>query len=211
MLVSPDVRKLVEQDQELLIVRLEATPSEMRQLDLGANGLSDKWAVEFARRALPNMPRLEALGCERARFAGCAASSDCLGRAACTATTSATPERWRSRRSWRRGAAPSSWRCSKRRLPAPSPVVSLSLRCVGAALAETEGSATTTERRSTPLARPAAGLGPARRRAARRRRCRPVLPERDVAGHIGCSGLALQTPFLRRASALCQCRRSATL
>ena len=68
MLVSPDVRKLAEQDQELLIVRLEATPSEMRQLNLGANGLSDKWAVEFARRALPNMPKLEELGCERARF-----------------------------------------------------------------------------------------------------------------------------------------------
>ena len=67
MLVSPDDglgggRKLVEQDQELLIVRLEATPSEMRQLNLARNGLSDKWAVEFARRALPNMPRLEKLG-----------------------------------------------------------------------------------------------------------------------------------------------------
>ena len=50
-----------KQDHELVIERLEAKQSEMRQLILGGSGLSDEWAVEFARRALPNMPKLEIL------------------------------------------------------------------------------------------------------------------------------------------------------
>ena len=53
-----DIRK---QDRELAIERLEAKPSEMRYLDLENTGLDDEWAKEFARRALPNMPKLEYL------------------------------------------------------------------------------------------------------------------------------------------------------
>ena len=50
-----------EQDHELAIERLEAKPSEMRELTLRNSGPGDEWAVEFARRALPNMPKLEYL------------------------------------------------------------------------------------------------------------------------------------------------------
>ena len=50
-----------KQDHELAIERLEARPSEMRSLQFSSSGLSDEWAVEFARRALPNLPKLEGL------------------------------------------------------------------------------------------------------------------------------------------------------
>ena len=40
---------------------LMAEESEMRVLNLTHHGCDDKWAVEFARRALPNMPKLESL------------------------------------------------------------------------------------------------------------------------------------------------------
>ncbi len=33
----------------------------MRGLALNGSGLGDEWAVEFARRALPNMPKLNLL------------------------------------------------------------------------------------------------------------------------------------------------------
>ena len=37
-------------------------PSEMRALGIhNGNGLDDEWAVQFAQRALPNMPKLERL------------------------------------------------------------------------------------------------------------------------------------------------------
>ena len=49
-------------DQQLAIERLEAKPSEMRTMGLCRSGLGDEWAVEFAQRALPNMPKLEFLG-----------------------------------------------------------------------------------------------------------------------------------------------------
>ena len=52
-----------EQDRELAIERLEAKPSEMRDFTLAISGLGDVWAVEFAQRALPNMPKLEMLKC----------------------------------------------------------------------------------------------------------------------------------------------------
>ena len=50
-----------KQDRELAIERLEARPSEMRELILDCNDFGDEWAVEFAQRALPNMPKLESL------------------------------------------------------------------------------------------------------------------------------------------------------
>ena len=50
-----------KQGHELAIERLEAKPSEMRELWLIDSGLDDEWAAEFARRALPNMPKLERL------------------------------------------------------------------------------------------------------------------------------------------------------
>ena len=55
------MRSIREQDHELAIERLEAKQSEMRELDLSRIRLSDDWAVAFAQRALPNMPKLELL------------------------------------------------------------------------------------------------------------------------------------------------------
>ena len=46
---------------QVMVDRLAAEESEMQVLDLGVLGLGDEWAVEFARRALPNMPKLERL------------------------------------------------------------------------------------------------------------------------------------------------------
>ena len=50
-----------KQDHELAIQKLEARPSEMRKLILRGSGVDDEWAVKFARRALPNLPKLEML------------------------------------------------------------------------------------------------------------------------------------------------------
>ncbi len=50
-----------EQDRELAIEKLEARPSEMRHFAFTGSHLGEEWAVKFAQRALPNMPKLEYL------------------------------------------------------------------------------------------------------------------------------------------------------